>query len=127
MESDGTSRGKTSEISTVSLSMDPARHATRSALALTLVCHSRCSSGRAVASNRKAVGASPGTAPASNRMSPPARMDPVRSLMAFTYEGGDSDCPTATPHGIFPAGIFSSTCIFSVSTTETSFDGPFAV
>ena len=48
MESDGTSRGKTSEISTVSLSIDPARHATRSALALRLVRHSRCSSGRAV-------------------------------------------------------------------------------
>ena len=33
----------------------------------------------------------------------------------------------ATPQGIFPAGIFFTTCSFSVSTTETSLEGPLAV
>jgi hypothetical protein len=33
----------------------------------------------------------------------------------------------ATPHGRLPAVIFFTTCFAAKSTSETSFDGPFAV
>ena len=112
---------------TVSLSITPARQATRSALDRALSSHSRCSAGRALPSNRKALGARLGPAPATIRVAAPTLKDQFNQATRTPQEAKRLPGEIATPQGIFPAGIFFKTCIFTASTTVTSLDGPFAV
>src|SRR5687767_15633670 len=51
-----------------------------------------------------------------------AAFEAARVSSAADYRG-----TVATPHGDRPTETFASTVSVSVSTTETSFDGPFAV
>src|SRR5207244_8894359 len=51
----------------------------------------------------------------------------ARTACAAIGYRGDEGFSTATPHGRMPTGIFFTTCCVVTSTTETSFDGPFAV
>ena len=120
------SSARTLVIRTVSLSMEPARQATRSAFDSTLCSQSRCRSDRASPSNRKTlgIGIAAAPAPATNALRQRAC---INRATASSYEPEGSPGVMATPHGIFPAGIFLTTCKVSVSSTLTSFEGPFAV
>jgi hypothetical protein len=109
---------------TVSLSIEPARQATISAFVRALSSHSVWSSDRAVGSNRKALGMLLGVAAATV-----IAALALRSHWSVVTKPQDAAGAgeIATPHGIFPAGIFLMTCIFAASITVTSFEGPFAV
>jgi hypothetical protein len=127
------SRASTPVMRTVSLSIEPARHPTRSVFELALSCQSRWSSERAVPSNRKARGmlfrkagmVLFGLAPASAI----AALKPTtqRSLATRTQEAAAEAGEIATPQGIFPAGIFLITFMLAASMTVTSLEGPLAV
>jgi hypothetical protein len=117
------SRANTPVMRTVSLSIDPARHATFSAFDPALSSQSLWSSERAVPSNRKARGMLFGVAPASAMTALEPRSQ--RSLATSPQDAAAGEI--ATPHGIFPAGIFLITFMLAASMTVTSLEGPLAV